>query len=320
MKHLGAAITILILFFWSAMNSFLVRRQIEEQQLGLYQQKVHRFLHSTRHRERWLSVYKHTDRRRRKVGYTGTILEVRQGPQGTEYHTEIETVINMEVFGQGAELLEGLLGTGYLEIAGFLIQDAEMRPLNLTVDLMFPNQRHIMIQGERVEDRFILKAHHENLPIPPLSLPLEKLTLGNSLVPDLPVAGLREGEKFRVTTFDPVFFTTAPVDVEVVSLDTQEVDGVLVDVYTLESTFRGSKSTTLVTRDGTLLKMKLGPPFQGISLQHETAETARQGIAADSRTAEARRRKAANRGGAEAQRQEKPEREYGRDAARQAHE
>jgi hypothetical protein len=170
LKHLGTTVTILILFFWSAMNSFLVRRQIEEQQLGLYQQKVHRFLQSTRHRERWLSIYKHSDRHRRKIGYTGTILDVRQGPSGTEYHTEIETVINMEVFGQGAELLKGLLGTGYLEVTGFLIQDTEMRPLNLTVDLMFPSERHIMIQGERVEDRFILKAHHDDVAIPPISL------------------------------------------------------------------------------------------------------------------------------------------------------
>jgi hypothetical protein len=95
------------------------------------------------------------------------------------------------------------------------------------------------------------------------------------------VAGLREGEKFRVKTFDPVLFTTGTVDVEVVSLDTQEIDGVLVDVYTLESTFRGFKSTTLVTRDGTLLKTKLGPPFKGISLHHETAETARRGVPVD---------------------------------------
>ena len=66
--------------------------------------------------------------------------------------------------------------------------------------------------------------------------------------------------------------------VEVVSLDTQELDGVLVDVYTLESTFRGFKSTTLVTRDGTVLRMKLGAPFKGVTLRHETAEHVKRGI------------------------------------------
>lgn len=279
MKHLGIAVTLLILIFWSTMNTLLVRRQIEERQLGLYQQKVHRFLDSTRHRERWLAIYKRTDRRRRKIGYTGSTLDVLQGPEGTEYHTKIETSINMEIFGQGALLLKGLLGTGHLEIKGLLVQDAEMRPFTLTVELTFPNQRHIIIQGERREDRFILKAYHEDLAIPPLSMPLEKLTLGNSLVPDLPVAGLKEGEKFQVNTFDPVFFTSRPVDVEVVSLDTQEIGGLLVDVYTLESTFRGFKSTTLVTRDGTVLRMKMGPPFEGVTLTHEkTAEKAKRGI------------------------------------------
>lgn len=278
MKYFGAAISILILVFWSTMNTLLVRREIEEAQLGLYQQKVHRYLDATRHRERWLSIYKQTERRRRKMGYTGTVVELLQGAQGTEYHTELESVINMELFGQGAVLLRGLLGTGYLRIKGRLVQDAEMRPLNLTVELRFPNGRYIVMQGERREDRFILRARHDDFAIPPLSVPLEKLTLGNSLVPDLPVAGLREGESFQVKTFDPVFFTSRSVDVEVVSLDTQEVDGILVDVYTLESTFRGFKSTSLVTRDGTILRMKLGPPFKGVSLKHESAETAKRGL------------------------------------------
>ncbi len=279
MKHLGVAVTLLILIFWSTMNTLLVRRQIEERQLGLYQQKVHRFLDSARHRERWLSIHKRTDRRDRKIGYTGTSLEVRQGTDGTEYHTKIESVVDMEIFGQGAVLLKGLLGTGYLKIKGLLVQDVEMRPLNLTVELTFPNHRHIVIQGERNEDRFILKAHHDDLVIPPLSMPLEKLTLGNSLVPDLPMAGLKEGETFQVNMFDPIFFTSRPVDVEVVSLDTQKIDGLLVDVYTLESTFRGFKSTTLATRDGTVLRVRLGPPFKGITLRHEkTAATARLGV------------------------------------------
>ena len=113
----------------------------------------------------------------------------------------------------------------------------------------------------------------------PLSMPLEKLTLGNSLVPDLPLAGLKEGESFQVNMFDPIFFTSRPVDVEVVSLDTQKIDGLLVDVYTLESTFRGFKSTTLVTRDGTVLRIHLERPFKGVKLRHEkSAATARRGI------------------------------------------
>lgn len=278
MKYFGAALTILILIFWSTMNSLLIRRQIEDAELGLYQRKVNRFLKAARQRERWLGIYKQTDRRRRKIGYTGTTLEVRQGPDGTEYLSEIDSAIDMEIFGQGAVLLRGLLGTGYLEIKGRLVQDRDLRPLGLTVELTFPNGRHILIQGERREDRFILKAFHENFAIPPLSMPLEKLALGNSVVPDLPVAGLKEGETFQVKTFDPVFFASRPVDVEVVSLDTQEIGGLLVDVYTLESTFRGFKSTTLITRDGTVLRMKLGPPFSGITLRHETAEEAKKGL------------------------------------------
>lgn len=278
MKYFGAALTILILVFWSTMNSLLIRRQIEEQKLDLYQRKVNRFLEAAGQRERWLGIYKSTERHRRKIGYTGTILGVRQGPDGTEYVTEIDSAIDMEIFGQGAVLLRGLLGSGYLEIKGSLVQDPEMRPIQLAVDLTFPNQTHIRIQGERREDRFILKAFHEKFSIPPLSMPLEKLALGNSVVPDLPVAGLKEGESFQVKTFDPVFFTSRPVDVKVVSLDTQEIDGLLVDVYTLESTFRGFTSTTLITRDGTVLRMKLGPPFEGITLRHETAETAKRSL------------------------------------------
>ena len=277
MRLLGVTVTILIVLFWTTMNSLLVRRQLEESELGLYQQKVRRFLDSARHRERWLSIYLRSDRRNRQVGYTGTIVDAVQGPNGTEYHTRIESMVDVEVFGRSAVLLKGLIGTGDLRIDGLMVQDGDMRPLHLTVELTFPNERRVVLQGERKDDRFILKAHHEDLAIPPLSMPLEKMTLGNSLAPDLPLAGLKEGEKFRVKMFDPVFFASRPVDVEVVSLGAQEHNGVLVDVYTLESTYRGFKTTSIVTRDGTVLRIKLGPPFQGISLQYEkSAESARR--------------------------------------------
>ncbi len=210
---------------------------------------------------------------------------MRQGAEGKEYHTKMESVINMELFGQGAMLLQGFLGKGNLKISGDLVQDAEMRPLNLTVELTFPNGRHILIQGERQlipgerqVERFILKTHNEAFDIPPLSMPLDKLKLGNSLVPDLPFAGLKEGESFRVRTFDPVFFTPRTVEVNVVSLDTKQIDGLLVDVFTLETTFRGVKNTALVTRDGTVLRMKLGPPFDGIILRHESPDTVKKGF------------------------------------------
>ncbi len=285
MKYFGLAIAVLIFLFWSTMNTLLVKRQLEVKQLGLYQQKVNLFLDNSRRRERWLGIYKHSDHRRRKLGYTGTIVEMRQGAEGREYHTKMESVINMELFGQGAMLLQGFLGKGNLKISGDLVQDAEMRPLNLTVELTFPNGRHILIQGERQlipgelqVERFILKTHNEAFDIPPLSMPLDKLKLGNSLVPDLPFAGLKEGESFRVRTFDPVFFTPRTVEVNVVSLDTKQIDGLLVDVFTLETTFRGVKNTALVTRDGTVLRMKLGPPLDGIILRHESPDTVKKGF------------------------------------------
>ena len=278
MKYFGLAIAVLIFLFWSTMNTLLVKRQLEVEQMGLYQQKVNLFLNNSRRRERWLGIYKHSDHRRRKLGYTGTIVEMRHGAEGREYHTEMESVINMELFGQGAMLLQGFLGKGNLKIRGDLVQDAEMRPLNLTVELTFPSGRHILIQGERQDERFILKTHNEAFDIPPLSMPLDKLKLGNSLVPDLPFAGLKEGESFRVKTFDPVFFTPRTVEVNVVSLETKQIDGLLVDVFTLETTFRGAKNTALVTRDGTVLRIKLGPPFDGIILLHESPSTVKKGF------------------------------------------
>lgn len=277
MKHLGLLCSILIFAFWVTMNVLMVARQNELEKLGSYQKRVNQFLESSHRRERWLGVYKSTPERTEKLGYTGTIVQKLPGVEGTEYHTELETLIDLRAFGEGAKMISGLIGTGNLEIRGLLVQDAAMKPMTMTINLYFPSGGHVIIQGRRVDDEFEIQLHNDALTSPTMNVPLENLDLGNGLFPTLPLAGYKEGESFQVATIDPVFLTRQVANVEVVSLSTREVNGVLVDVYTVQTEFKGTKSTSLVTRDGTLLQMKLGSPLN-LVLRREKSSRVKKGL------------------------------------------
>lgn len=263
------------------MNTLMILRQHELEELGLYQQKVNRFLESSHRRERWLGIYRRGQHNTRKLGYSGTTIEKTLGADGTEYHTTIESKIHVDIFGKGAWLLQRILGRGFIEINGQMIQDVDLKPMNLSIEVNLPQGTQFHVQGREDGDSFIVTVHNEAVGLPSLKIPRDKLELGNGLFPSFPLAGLEEGEAFQIPTFDPVFQRQEMATVEVVSLETQEIDGVLVDLYTLETTFRGTKSKSLVTRDGTLLRTELGPPLDGTILRREKEKNARRGVRDD---------------------------------------
>ena len=277
MKHLGLLFSVLIFAFWVTMNVLMIARQHELEKLGYYQKRVNQFLESSHRRERWLGIYKSTSERTEKLGYTGAIVQKLPGVEGTEYHTELETLIDLRAFGEGAKMMSRLIGTGNLEMRGLLVQDAEMKPMTMAVNLYFPSGGHVIIQGRRVDEKFEIRLHNDAFTSPPLNVPLENLDLGNGLFPTLPLAGYKEGETFQIATINPVFLTRQVADVEVVSLAAREVNGVLVDVYTIQIEFKGTKSTSLVTRDGTLLQTKIASPLN-LVLRREKSSRVKKGL------------------------------------------
>ncbi len=284
MRVSGSFLTALIVIYWLSMNAWFVHRQTRIAELDTYSAKVHQFLAGTPKRERWLAVYGHSGARRNKIGYFGFSNERAPGFEGTEYYSTVEGALELRALGKGAAILGPLIGGGMLRIRGQLVQDDDLLPLSLTVHVQLPAGGQILVSGERAETdadeppRFRIRIRGGEHDLPTLDLPLRPLDLGAGFLPNLSLGGLREGETFEYTSFDPLLLRTVRTSIAVEELLTQKIDGVLVDVYVLEIDSNGTQCTARVTRDGTVLRMRFGRPLEHLSVEAMSRRAARAGF------------------------------------------
>ena len=134
----------------------------------------------------------------------------------------------------------------------------------------------LTLTGQPRGDKFVLVLRRGPVAILTLPFPREELLVGDGLVPSLPVSGLKVGDTFRVPCFDPLTMSRSVAEVQVTLHDTREVDGLLTDIFRLESRFRDLTSTSWVTTTGELLRQEFGAPLKDIVLRKETRANARR--------------------------------------------
>jgi len=262
LKHIGLFLTLIVFAFWGTMNSLVILREREIANLDKYRAGFRRFLGTDFLRERWMSIY----RKNRKIGYTGYRFEKVFALEGVEVHSSLESEVKIEVLGSEQ----------WVEIEGNMVADEELRPISLRLEVTVQDQPAATLVGRREEDRLALTLSAAGQKVALPSLSLEELYLGDALVPTLPVAGLRIGETFAVPCFDPVKLGRSVATVEVKAKETRDMDGLPVDAYCLETTFRDVTSKSWVTEAGELMVQELGPPFQDIVLRRSNREEAQR--------------------------------------------
>ena len=286
MKHLGTLFTLSIVLFWVLMNTLLVHRELELRNQDHYQRGVIAFLGDSLVRERWMGIY----REHKKVGYSGYVLEKVPALEGVEYNLDVETLWRGKLPLPG--ILADLAGKkNQLEIQGQLVLDGKLKPRKLRVDIsltllegsILSHTHRFFIVGERVEEDVHIKFSAGEKDLFEIRTPADDFTLSDGLTPTLPVAGYKVGESYRLRVFDPLAFAHLDLGdntalIHVKEQRTEEVNGLLTDVYVLETQFRGTKTISLVTTAGEVLEQKLGPPLNLILRREVSREKAIRGF------------------------------------------
>ncbi|MCZ6793324.1 MAG: hypothetical protein O7J95_06900 [Planctomycetota bacterium] len=281
MKYFGPISVGIVIVFWIVMNSLLVWRDVETRKLEGYQRGVTNFLRNDLRRERWLGIYRKDESRHRKVGYSGFTLEKSYVEDGVEYLAFLETLFRGKLPFQGF-FSKRDAGSVTLRLTGEMVLDQDLRPKKVHIDLALQlpggQELRIVVKGKRVGERVLLKVLHGESQLLEIPLPLEALALSDGFIPALPVAGFKVGDSYRIRIFDPLALGSEAAAVTVVEQRTEEVEGVLVDVYELETRWRGNRMRSLVTANGEVVRHELGA-LPGIVLMHETSrEQAMKGL------------------------------------------
>ena len=268
MKLVGSIAVLLIVAYWVTMNSLVIYRQREFAKQDRFRAGVTEFLGNELLRERWLEIY----RKNVKIGYTGCTYEKVFAAEGVEIRCDLDSRLNLDIPGSKLSV----------KIEGSLVLDGEMKPRSLRLDVTLADKLPMTLLGEQRGDQFALKVRHADSTAPLLTLPREELILGDGLVPSLPVSGFRVGDRYRISCFDPVKLSRSPVEVQVLSKEVKEIDGLLTEVFRLETRFGddtsppGITSTSWMTASGELLRQEFGPPLQDIVLRRQTRANAKR--------------------------------------------
>jgi hypothetical protein len=262
LKFIGYLLTLAIFAFWASMNTKVILRQQEIETQDRYRASVTRYLGNELLRERWLGVY----RKNKKIGYTGETYEKVLAAEGFEIHATIESRMEIDFFGKSLPV----------STHGFLVLDARLRPMSLRVDIDAGGVFAISVRGESKGGEFALVVERGGTPVLRIPVPRGEMLVGNGLVPALPISGFRVGDEFRVPCFDPIRMERSLVEVKVASHRVKEIDGLLTEVFSLETRFREFTSKSWVTATGELLRQEFGPPLEDIILRRESRDNARR--------------------------------------------
>lgn len=282
MKYLGTISMSSIVLFWIVMNTLLVWRETETHRLDSYQRGVTAFLGNDLRRERWMGMYRKSETEHKKVGYTGLVMERVYNAEGLTYHANLETyfagTLPLQSFFSNSQ------NSSSLKIKGQLTLDEDMKPIQMQLDLVvslledtaLEKSQSFAIEGVRHGSGFRVTLSREEEKLMTLPLPLEGLALSDGFAPSLPVADYKVGETYRVRVFNPLTplgLGSDTATVRVVAETTESVHGILLDVFELETEWQGSKTRSLVTANGEVVRQELGPPLN-LVLQHEKSQNA----------------------------------------------
>ena len=240
------------------MNSLVALREMERRDLDKYRQGVSSFLGGELYRERWLGIYK----KNRRVGYTGYVFEKVFAAEGIEFHSSVEYRMEIDPFGHAQ----------VVNLTGNLVLDEGMKPIHLRMEASLDRAISVVATGKRRDGEFALEAHAGSLKLADFSMPLEELHLGNGLVPSFPISGFKVGDTFEVPCFDPMLMSRSVATVKVVSTEERNIEGLRVEVYVVETEFRGLTSRAWMTGAGELLRQEFGPPLNDLVLRMEKKE------------------------------------------------
>jgi len=262
LKQIGFVLTLSVFSFWAGMNTLVLLRQRELASLDQFRAGFTHFLGSNFLREQWMSIYK----KNKKIGYVGYRFEKVFALERVEIHSTMESKVKIDLLG-----IEQ-----WIELDGNLLADKEMRPISLRLDVSMQNEPFATLLGRRERGKLAvtLKTGGQSVQLP--SFPLEELHLGNALVPTIPIAGFQVGDSYKVSCFDPLTWGPEMITVTVTAKETRDIDGLPLDVYRLESTFRGVKNKSWVTDAGELILQELGPPFEDVVLRRDEARDAKR--------------------------------------------
>ena len=265
MKAVIAVTNVLVVLFWVTMNGlvFLDEKRLNES--GRIREGLTSFVGTDLYRERWMSIYKG----KRKIGYSGMTVEKMFSDEGIEFHSRVELLTRVDLFGKGNDVRVNI----------YLTQDDALRPLALNGKISFGGT-DVKLHGSNQDGRLVVtaRAGEINIAIP---LPTKDLVLSNGLTPVIPLGDLRVGETVEVRCFDPILMQPDVAEVKVQSMTPETIDGFLTEVYTVETRFKNHRATSEMTRDGIVLRQTFGPPFEGISLRRVSATHAKKGLSDD---------------------------------------
>jgi hypothetical protein len=241
------------------MNALVLRRERAFYRMDPLRSGMTRFLGADLMKERWMGIY----HRHKKVGYTGATFEKIFAEEGIEVHCRIESEMGV------------LAPLAAARLEGSMVLDAELRPLRLNLEARLGDLGNVRLTGERRALEFEIVLWQGSTRLLSKSLPLEELILGDVLAPIIPMAGFEVGETYRVPCLDPLSMTRVVTEVQVKSKSTESVEGQMGDVFTLETTFRGLTSKSMVTASGELLRQEFGPPLADLVLRKESKRQAK---------------------------------------------
>ena len=289
MRQLGSSITIAIVAFWLTTNSLLVWRDLEFRRQGEFKSGVDTFLGNRTTRESWMSIFQGA----RKVGYTGSTIEKIWAEEGIEYQVAVETLYRGRL-PLPSVLAQFLQNSNQFEIEGRLFLDEELEPTSLRLDIALTILRGTSIEqsaeflllGKRDADRFAIDVWYgddaRERPDFRVAVPIDKMTLSNGLSPSLPVSQYEVGKRYHVAVFDPLSslgFDAESASVEVIDRERKAIDGVRVDVFVVETKFRGQVTRSWVTASGDTLREEIGKPFDMILRKESHRAAAVRGFA-----------------------------------------
>lgn len=253
--------TLGIIAFWVLMNTQLVIRQLEIEQLGAYPRGVHHMLKDGNFQENWMGIY----RNNRKVGYTGYNIERVFDDEGVRHHMIMDTRVRVEILSRKIDL----------SLRGSAITDLQMLPLSLSLEVA-TGPLTFQLEGKRVEDRFRVRARRGDQVHFEQDLPLESLGITNGVTANIPLAGFEEGDTFEIPVFNP--FSTGErqlAKVKVLEKTHRTVDGKNRECYVVETTLAGRSFRSWVTEDGQTLRQELPEPLDYVLIRESRRKAER---------------------------------------------
>ncbi len=255
--------TLGILSFWVIMNTQLVVRQIERNNLGRFPSRVNKVFQNETFQENWMGIYKDN----KKVGYTGFSIERVFPKEGVRHHMNMDTFVQVKILNKPFDLT----------LKGFAITDDKMLPMNLNL-VVSSGPLKLNVLGERVmvegNEKFKINASSGDFINFDKILPLENLVIDNGVTLNIP-GGVEGGDNFLVPVVNPLTGENNPAKVTVIEKTMLKIDGHKLDCFKVQIQMNRTNFHSWVTEDGIVLRQEFPPPFNYVLKKQSRREAER---------------------------------------------